>query len=114
MYAPRDADGLLVTCRAISLDRDAHMLVRMQREMQKIGEVAGVASVQSIREGREPRDIDIKTLQKRLLARGVVEPEDLDQNSIAVCILPLARYQEKIRSYNSQSEYSPITRLFRN
>ena len=78
---PQGVDGLLVACRAISLDRDAHMLVRMQREMQKIGEVAGVASAQSIREGREPRDIDIKTLQKRLLARGVVEPEDLDQES---------------------------------
>lgn len=75
---PQGVDGLLVACRAISLSRDAHMLVRMQREMQKIGEVAAVAAAQSIRDGREPRDIDIEALQQRLLARGVIQPEDLD------------------------------------
>lgn len=75
---PQGVDGLLVACRAISLDRDAHMLVRMQREMQKIGEIAGVAGAQAIQEGREPRDIDTVALQKRLLARGVLRAEDLD------------------------------------
>lgn len=77
-FLPRGVDGLLVACRALSLERDAAMAVRMQREMQKAGEVAGVAAAMAARQGTSPRRVDIRTLQDRLLERGILSPEDLD------------------------------------
>jgi len=67
-----EVKGLLLAGRCISLDRDAAIGIRMQRDMQKLGEAAGVAAAQAIRYGQLPHEIDIRLLQARLVERGVL------------------------------------------
>lgn len=77
---PRGVDGLLVASRALSVDREVSMGVRMQRDIQKTGEAAGVAAAISAARGLGPREVPIQELQRRLLERGVLKPEDLTRS----------------------------------
>lgn len=76
-FVPLEIDGLLIGCRALSQDHDSMMMLRMQRDLHKIGEAAGTAAARSVLEGVSPRNIDIKKLQERLLARGVLKAEEM-------------------------------------
>jgi hypothetical protein len=78
---PKSIDGLLVGCRALSQDHDCGNLFRMQRDMQKLGEVAGVAAALSVAEHAAPRQLDVRQLQRRLLARGVLDEADITRES---------------------------------
>jgi len=73
---PRGVDGLLVACRAISITHDAHNQLRMQRDMQLIGEAAGTAAALSVQAGVEPRDLPIQDLQKALFDSGAIGPRE--------------------------------------
>lgn len=75
-FVPLEIDGLLISCRALSQDHDSMMMLRMQRDLHKIGEVAGTAAARCVLEGVCPRKIDVKKLQERLLARGVLKAEE--------------------------------------
>ncbi len=72
---PQGIEGLLVACRAISLTHDAHMMFRMQRDVQRIGEAAGVAAAQAALAGVTPRQLDVRRLQEVLLASGLLRDE---------------------------------------
>ncbi|CAH1191709.1 hypothetical protein PAECIP111892_00717 [Paenibacillus auburnensis] len=74
---PAGLGNLLVAGRALSVDRDVGMGVRMQKDMHKVGEAAGVAAAMSIRSGCTPRELDRSGLQKRLVEREVLEAEEL-------------------------------------
>ncbi len=76
---PAGIGNLLVAGRALSVDRDVGMGVRMQKDMHKVGEAAGVAAAMSIRYGFAPRELDRSGLQKRLVERGVLETEELQR-----------------------------------
>ncbi len=76
---PRGLEGILVGGRALSVDRDVSMGVRMQKDMHKVGEAAGVAAAMSIRSRVSPRQLDRKALQERLVERGVLEQGDLER-----------------------------------
>jgi hypothetical protein len=80
-FVPKQIDGLLLGCRALSQDHDCGMMLRMQRDMQKVGEVAGVAAALCVKEADLPRQLDIKKLQERLIHRGVLNREDLSRVS---------------------------------
>ncbi|MBT3376900.1 MAG: FAD-dependent oxidoreductase [Lentisphaerae bacterium] len=71
---PAGVDGVLVGCRAISIDHDLHQLVRMQRDLQKIGEICGVAAAKAARDGVPPAGVDVAELCEELTERGVVPP----------------------------------------
>lgn len=75
---PRGIDGLLIGCRALSQDQDSGAAVRMQRDMHKLGEVAGVAAAHAVAEGTSPRRIDVSRLQERLVDRGVLDRDELE------------------------------------
>jgi glycine/D-amino acid oxidase-like deaminating enzyme len=76
---PRGLEGILVGGRALSVDRDVSMGVRMQKDMHKVGEAAGVAAAMSIRSRVSLREIDRRALQQRLVERGVLEQTDLER-----------------------------------
>lgn len=76
---PAGIGNLLVAGRALSVDRDVGMGVRMQKDMHKVGEAAGVAAAMSSRSGSAPRELDRSVLQKRLVERGVLEAEELER-----------------------------------
>lgn len=72
---PKGIEGLLVACRALSLTHDAHMMFRMQRDLQRVGEVAGVAAAMAVKEGTTPRQVDVRRLQEKLLRSGILREE---------------------------------------
>lgn len=74
---PKGISSLLVASRALSVDREVSMGVRMQRDIQKIGEAAGIAAACSAIKGVEPRELPIETLQQKLIEHGVLKPDDL-------------------------------------
>ena len=69
---PRDLKNLVLACRAVGVSEEAHHSFRMQRDMQRIGEVAGSAAALAVREKRDFRDIPFDALRRRLLETGAV------------------------------------------
>ncbi|WP_163322739.1 FAD-dependent oxidoreductase [Draconibacterium mangrovi] len=67
---PKKLDGIIVTGLGISMHRDASAMVRMQLDLANQGYAAGAAASMAISSGKELRDIDIKELQKILIAKG--------------------------------------------
>lgn len=70
---PKNVDGLILACRAISLTFDAHAGMRMQNDIQRIGEVAGLAGAMAVKDGVSVREIDIKKLQAMLKESGILD-----------------------------------------
>ncbi|NOY81475.1 MAG: FAD-dependent oxidoreductase [Kiritimatiellaeota bacterium] len=73
---PRGLDGLLVACRALSVDHDMHQLARMQRDMQKIGEIAGHTAALSVLTGVEPAELGWDELQTVFAEAGLPIPAE--------------------------------------
>jgi len=70
---PKNVDGLILACRAISLTFDAHAGMRMQNDIQRIGEVAGLSASIAVKDGVPVREIDIKKLQAMLKESGILD-----------------------------------------
>lgn len=70
---PAGIDGLLIGCRAISGDQDVAAGVRMQRDMHRLGEVAGAAAALAVRLGVTPREVPVARLQAHLRSCGVLD-----------------------------------------
>lgn len=68
---PEDIEGIIVTGRCIGVDHDLAQLIRMQKDMQVLGEVSGVAAALSIKDGVLVGDVDVKRLKHRLEERGI-------------------------------------------
>ena len=73
---PRGVEGLVMACRALSMTHDAHNQLRMQRDLQRIGEAAGVAAALAARRGITPRQVPVEEIQKVLLASGALGPRE--------------------------------------
>lgn len=67
---PRDLDGLVIAGRAISATHEAHGSFRTQGGVMAIGQAAGTAAGLSALAEVQPRELDVKTLQARLLQDG--------------------------------------------
>jgi hypothetical protein len=68
---PDGIDGMLIACRALSVDHDLHQLLRMQRDLQKIGEICGTAAAIAAKQVCSPAQLGFAELRKRLKAKGV-------------------------------------------
>lgn len=73
---PRNLEGVVVACRALSLTHDAHHEFRMQRDMQRLGEAGGLAAALAARQGVPLRGIDLRELQRLLRQSGALQEED--------------------------------------
>ena len=71
---PLGIEGILVACRAISLTHDAHNQLRMQRDMQRLGEAAGTAAGLAVKHDTTPRALDVSILQEALVNTGALGP----------------------------------------
>ncbi|MCX7048705.1 MAG: FAD-dependent oxidoreductase [Candidatus Sumerlaeota bacterium] len=69
---PQGMDGMLVTGLAVSVQRDALPVVRMQPDLQNQGYAAGMAAAMSAKSGKDLRAIDIRGLQKQLVGLGII------------------------------------------
>lgn len=72
---PKELDGVLVTGLGMSAQRDSLPVIRMQPDVQNQGYVAGVAAATAAAEGAVPRAIDIKGLQRHLVAKGILRSD---------------------------------------
>lgn len=69
---PRNLEGVLVTGLAVSATRDAMPIIRMQPDVQNQGYAAGLAAAMGSDAG-SLRGVDIKALQRRLVADGCLD-----------------------------------------
>ncbi len=70
MLLPQGLNNVWVACRAAGVDVDASYCVRMQRDMQRLGEVAGVAAGLSVKGEKDTRHPDWENLREALERSG--------------------------------------------
>ena len=75
---PKRADGLLVIGLGMSAHRDAMPILRMQPDVQNQGFVAGTAAAMAVKSGVAPRAIDVKALQRAMIAKGILDESVLE------------------------------------
>jgi hypothetical protein len=76
---PTGLEQILVAGRSLSVDRDVASGVRMQKDMQKVGEAAGIAAAICVQSGVSPRALNRDALRGQLLERNVIQPKDLQR-----------------------------------
>jgi hypothetical protein len=69
---PKGFSGLLVTGLALSAQRDVMPVLRMQPDVQNHGYAAGLAAIMALAHRGNPRRIDLRDLQRRLAAQGIL------------------------------------------
>ncbi len=74
MLLPKGVRNVWVACRGAGISVDAAYGLRMQREMQRLGEAAGVAAALAVRQGGEARAIPLGALQTALRESGSLYP----------------------------------------
>ena len=72
---PRGVEGLLVACRATSMDLHVSEYYNLIPHCIAFGQAAGVAAAQAVKAGVGVREIDIKALQEDLRKQDVVLPD---------------------------------------
>jgi len=72
---PKGLEGLVVVGIGISAERDAMPIVRMQPDVQNLGFAAGTAAAMAAGSGTTLREVDVRALQRELVAIGNL-PED--------------------------------------
>ena len=70
---PKQITNVWLACRALGVTVEAHSSLRMQRDIQRVGEVAGIAATLAVKHDTDSRKIDFKTLVTKLRASGAVK-----------------------------------------
>ncbi|MHC4874002.1 MAG: FAD-dependent oxidoreductase, partial [Planctomycetota bacterium] len=77
---PKDLDNCWLACRAMGVSEEAHASLRMQRDIQRVGEAAGIAAAVASKDSSDSRNIDLKKLQQKLTDSGaLLDPEEIDE-----------------------------------
>ncbi|HEY8668729.1 MAG TPA: FAD-dependent oxidoreductase, partial [Tepidisphaeraceae bacterium] len=72
MLLPKGLANVWMACRALGVSVDAHHSFRMQRDMQRVGEVAGIAAALSVPVHGESRRIPFPKLREKLIETGAI------------------------------------------
>jgi hypothetical protein len=72
---PRDLDGVIVTGLGASAHRDALPVIRMQADVQNQGFAAGMVAADSAKRGCAMRQVDVRSIQKRLIDLKLLAPD---------------------------------------
>lgn len=67
---PRSLDGLLAPGRHAATDPNSHSFMREIPQCWLTGQAAGVAAALAARSGVEPRALDVREIQRALVAQG--------------------------------------------
>lgn len=70
ILVPQGVPQMLIAGRLVSASHEAAGSVRVIAQTMVIGQAAGTAAALSLKQGVEPRELDVKLLQKTLLAQG--------------------------------------------
>ncbi len=71
---PVKTEGLLVAGRSFSSDGQANNMANLIPHCIAMGQAAGTAAALAIKEGIQPRQVDYRKLQKKLLDQGALLP----------------------------------------
>lgn len=74
---PRRIENLLVAGRCFASDPFANDLLNLIPFCVAMGEAAGTAAALALKEGVQPRNVNVKVLQKKLHAQGVWLPKEV-------------------------------------
>ncbi|MFN8677287.1 MAG: FAD-dependent oxidoreductase [Thermomicrobiales bacterium] len=77
---PRNLDGILIGGKAYSTTHDGLAGPRMMSDLENQGGVVGLAASQAIRAGCQPREIDVRALQERLVEVGLLPGDVLTRH----------------------------------
>jgi hypothetical protein len=83
---PKELDNAIIACRALGVSEEAHHSVRMQRDMQRIGEVAGLAAAICLKTGKLFREVPMDQLCSALVKSGALSKEALPSFSMDGCV----------------------------
>lgn len=72
---PKKLDGLLLSGRTISAEREPYASLRVMGTCMAIGEAAGEAASMALENGVEVREVNVNDLRNRLRKDGVILPE---------------------------------------
>jgi hypothetical protein len=81
MLLPEGLKNLFIGSRAAGRTHDAQFPVRMQRDMQRIGEVCGIAAALVAGKGVDSRQISFDTLSERLSKSGATSVDKTSRSS---------------------------------
>jgi hypothetical protein len=71
---PQGVENMLVACRAFSSDQEVNNFFNLIPHCVAFGEAAGTAAALSLDQGVSVRDVDFRSLRKRLVAQNVPLP----------------------------------------
>jgi hypothetical protein len=74
---PRTTENLLVAGRCFSSDVTANDILNLIPFCMQMGEAAGTAAALSLKDHVSPREVNYRTLQKRLLEQGAWLPKEV-------------------------------------
>lgn len=75
---PAALKNVWLACRALGVSQDAHHSLRMQRDMQRIGEVAGLAA--TLAPSGKSRAVDLAQLQQLLRESGALDERPTEKS----------------------------------
>lgn len=101
MLLPKGLEGILVIGKALSATHDALPAIRMQSDLENLGGVAALAAIQSIREKVVPRDIQIDSLQIRLVEAGIL-PKDTPGRQLEPIVYNEQEMEELVNSLTGE------------
>lgn len=80
---PRGYDGMAATGLGVSAHRDCMPLIRMQPDVQNQGYAIGYAAAMAIKANCPIRAIDMRALQKKLIAEDILPARVLEETDVA-------------------------------
>jgi glycine/D-amino acid oxidase-like deaminating enzyme len=78
---PKGLDNVWIACRALGVTFEAHASMRTQRDMQRVGEVAGLAAALAIKHNCGSREIPFQTLRQQLAESGALSSKAMKPHS---------------------------------
>ncbi len=109
---PKGVDGLIVAGRCISMTHDAAQVLRMMKDMQRMGEAAGVAAAVAVTDGVAPRDIDVAKLQALLVTNGLLAEDEAAESAGEGCS-PVPSVEELIVELSGDQPGPVMWKLYR-
>ncbi len=107
---PVDVENVLVTGRSFAADYSSQSMIRMQGDLQYMGEAAGAAAYMAARKNKTFREISVEDLQKDMVDAGVITPEDVSVHPPRE--LTKDQYEKFIAALGTQNEAEAVAQLF--
>jgi hypothetical protein len=108
---PPALDNLIVVGKAYSVSHDALSTARMQRDLCVMGIVAGHALRLAVDRQVLLRDIPIKELQAQLIAKGLLQQEDIAEDDLGFGMSPAEMARKVATTSDMDASLAPSAML---